>query len=230
MEAMILAAGRGERMRPITDSVPKPLIDIGGVTLIEHHLFKLSGLGFKHVVINVSYLGEKITGFIGDGARFNLKISYSNESDGALGTAGGIVNALELFSEDQFLVVNGDIFTNFNFSRMQLNRFTRAHLVLVPNPPHHPKGDFCLKGESVCIPTPESRNTYTFAGIGMYRRAFFDSLPPGIFELGQHFRNSMRDEKITGTVHESLWIDVGNPQRLQQARTVVEENSQHNIV
>jgi MurNAc alpha-1-phosphate uridylyltransferase len=230
MEAMILAAGRGERMRPITDSVPKPLIEIGGITLIEHHLFRLSGFGFKHVIINVSYLGEKIVGFLGDGTRFNLKISYSNESDGALGTAGGIVNALEYFSEDRFLVVNGDIFTNFNFLRMQLNRSENAQLVLVPNPPHHPGGDFCLEGGMLQLPGPDAGKTYTFSGIGMYRRSFFDSLTPGKYELGDHFRDSIRNGKIAATLHESLWIDVGNPERLQQARTAIQDNPEHHPI
>ena len=114
MEAMILAAGRGERLRPLTDSIPKPLITVGGLTLIEHHLFKLSSFGFKHVVINVSYLGEKIMSFLGDGTRFDLKISYSIESDGALGTAGGILNALEYFLEDQFLVFLGHAAADHN--------------------------------------------------------------------------------------------------------------------
>ena len=226
---MILAAGRGERMRPITDSVPKPLIDVGGITLIEHHLFRLSGLGFKHVIINVSYLGEKIIGFLGDGSRFDLVISYSNEPGGALGTAGGIVNALEIFKEDQFLVVNGDVFTNFNFSGIHLNSSTNAHLVLVPNPPHHPTGDFCIKDGILQLPTPESRQTYTFAGIGMYRRSFFDSLSQGKYELGEHFRKSIRIGEISATLHQSLWIDVGNPERLQQARTVVQDDSQNHM-
>jgi len=225
MEAMILAAGRGERLRPITDSIPKPLITVGGLTLIEHHLYRLSSFGFKHVVINVSYLGEKIMSFLGDGSRFDLKISYSIEADGALGTAGGILNALEIFQQDQFLVVNGDVFTDFNFSQIHPLDTSNAHLVLVPNPPHHPEGDFCLRDGVVQLSDSESQNTYTFAGIGLYRKSFFDSLVQKKCELGEYFRQLVQKGEISGTVHRSLWIDVGSAERLQQARLKVGKKS-----
>ncbi len=223
MEAMILAAGRGERLRPITDTIPKPLVPMGERTLIEHHLVRLSAAGVRHVVINVAYLGEKIMQFLGDGSRFDLKLSYSIESNGALGTAGGIINALDRFKEEQFLVINSDIFTDCDFSQIQLPDSSKAHLVLAPNPAHNLNGDYCLTDDDgdgmVQHPSNPAQTTFTFTGIGLYRKTMFEALDIEKCGLTQVFDQPIRNGEISGQLHRTLWIDVGNAERLAQART-----------
>ncbi len=214
---MILAAGRGERLRPLTDSVPKPLVRVGQQTLIERHLQKLSCQNFNHIVINVSYLAEKIIDYLGDGSRFNTKISYSIEPDGALGSAGGIVNALDLLEQDRFVVLNGDILTDYNFSNLQLSESCKAHLVLVPNPAHNVHGDYNLVDGMVRHCENDPVCDYTFAGIGLYHRELFAG--PGLKarELANTFSRPVRHREVSGEVHRGLWIDVGNRERLAQA-------------
>ncbi len=216
---MILAAGRGERLRPITDTVPKPLVLIGERTLIEHHLVRLSAMGVNHVVINVAHLGEKIMEFLGDGSRFDLKLSYSIEPNRALGTAGGIINALDHFTEQLFLVINSDIFTDCDFSQIQMPDSSKAHLVLAPNPAHNPNGDYCLTdGHLVQHPSNPAQTTVTFTGIGLYRKTMFEALDIEKCGLTQVFDQPIRKGEISGQLHPTLWIDVGNAERLAQAR------------
>jgi len=225
---MILAAGRGERLRPITDSTPKPLIQVGQNTLIEHHLTKLSNIGFKHVVINVSYLAEIIIKYLGSGNRFGLKISYSREPDNALETGGGIVKALDLLEEEQFLVANSDIFTDYEFSKPDILESAKAHLVLVSNPQHNFGGDFCLVDGRVQQPSNlyMTETTYTFSGIGYYRRSLFESYSPNKLSLAQILEQPVKNGIVSGEIHKSLWIDVGNPERLAQARKKSLRNTQ----
>ena len=182
MKAMILAAGRGERMRPLTDDLPKPLLCVGGKSLLEWHLGALARAGFREVVINHAYLGAKIPAALGDGARFGLQIRYSAEGDIPLETAGGIFNALPLLGSEPFLVVNGDVWTDFDFARLPpLDTEALASLILVPNPPQHPKGDFALQSNSLGsldiiadperLAAPDCSTRYTYSGIGIYRPA-----------------------------------------------------------
>ncbi len=194
MKAMILAAGRGERMRPLTDDLPKPLLCVGGKSLLEWHLGALARAGFREVVINHAYLGAKIPAALGNGARFGLQIRYSAEGDIPLETAGGIFNALPLLGSEPFLVVNGDVWTDFDFARLPpLDTDALASLILVPNPPQHPKGDFAVQSNSlgsldiiadpVRLAAPDCATRYTYSGIGIYRPTFFEGCMPGRFPL-----------------------------------------------
>jgi MurNAc alpha-1-phosphate uridylyltransferase len=213
MNAMILAAGRGERMRPLTDDCPKPLLPIDGVPLIEYHLKALATNDIEHVVINTSWLGDKIGNALGDGSRFGLHIDYSPEPD-ALETAGGIVQALDLL-DDEFIVINGDVFTDFDISQLELGNH-QAQLVLVPNPTHNPKGDFAI--ENGLLSNAE-QNRYTFAGIGVYRKSLFSALEPGKRALAPILRSAADRGDIGACVFLGLWSDVGTPQRLQQLQS-----------
>ena len=219
MDVMILAAGRGQRMRPLTDTVPKPLLPVGDYPLIEHHIRKLAKAGFMKCMINVSWLPDLIMEYLGDGSRFGIDIHYSLEAGGALGTAGGIIHALDSFEGRELLVINGDIFTGIDFTKLTLPRDSAAHLVLVDNPPHHPHGDFCLSGGRIERAGNNSNPTCTFSGIGIYRKEIFEVLPVGTtVELKTVFDRLMDQKAITGEYTRSVWIDVGNPDRLQQAR------------
>ena len=222
MQAMILAAGRGQRLRPITDTIPKPLVMVGELTLIEHHLVRLVACGIEQVVINVAYLGEKISAFLGDGSRFGLELHYSVEENGALGTAGGIIHALKHFTEDPFLVINSDIFTDYDFSQIQLPDSSIAHIVLAPNPAHNSSGDYCLVDGIVQHPAHPTQDTVTFAGIGLYRKAMFEAYTAEKNDLASLFEPLIRNHKISGELHQTMWIDVGNAERLTHARTQVD--------
>ncbi len=214
MKAMILAAGLGSRMRPLTDHTPKPLLEAGGKPLIVWHLEKLSRSGFEEVVINIAHLGYQIPEVLGDGSRWGLKITYSDEQEeGGLETLGGIVKALPLLEgSDPFLVLNGDIWTDYPYDRDQtLPPDTLAHLILVPNPPHHPTGDFALDGECV-IETPR----YTFSGIGYYAPRLFEALPYGKAPMAPLLREMIREGKVTGELYEGEWYDIGTPERLER--------------
>jgi MurNAc alpha-1-phosphate uridylyltransferase len=213
MKAMILAAGRGERMRPLTDTVPKPLLPIGGRCLIEYHLLALVAAGIHEVVINLGYLGEQIQARLGDGQRYGLSINYSHEGDRVLNTGGGIYHALPLMGTEPFLVVNGDIFTDFPFQRLPPRPEGLAHLVLVANPSHHPQGDFSLlDGRVATQGTPR----LTFSGIGIYRRELFTDCIAGVFPLAPLLRNAMAAQQVSGEYYEGMWCDVGTPQRLRE--------------
>jgi MurNAc alpha-1-phosphate uridylyltransferase len=209
---MILAAGRGERMRPLTDTVPKPLLAAGGRPLIVRLIDVLVAAGFRELVINHSYLGSAIEAALGDGARYGARIDYSPEPRGALETGGGIRQALPLLG-DPFLVVNGDVWTDYPFARLARSPAGLAHLVLVDNPPHHPAGDFVLTGERV---SDEDGSKLTFAGVGLYRAALFADQGPGRFPLVPLLRQAMRQGRVTGEHYTGRWHDVGTPERLRQ--------------
>ena len=208
MKAMILAAGRGERLRPLTDVTPKPLLEVQARPLIVHHLEALSTAGFTEVVINFSWLGKQIRDLLGNGAAFNLSIEYSEESE-ALETAGGIQQALPLLGE-RFIVVNADIFTDFDFTRlMQIDSI--AHLVLVENPPHHARGDFTLNESTLGI---EGSPRYTFSGISQYHRSFFSGLAPGKHALAPLLFAAAEKHQVTGELFRGDWTDIGTLERL----------------
>ncbi|MEN8213250.1 MAG: N-acetylmuramate alpha-1-phosphate uridylyltransferase MurU [Pseudomonadota bacterium] len=207
---MLLAAGRGERMRPLTDTTPKPLLPVAGKPLIVHHLEELAAAGFRDLVINHAWLGEQIEQTLGDGSRWNLSIRYSAEGE-ALETGGGIFRALPLLS-DPFIVINGDIFTDVDFASLSIGAHDLAHLLLIENPSHHPEGDFQLSAGRV-IESGGAR--LTFSGIGLYRKALFNRCRPGKFPLAPLLREAVQQQRVGGELHRGEWIDVGTPQRLQ---------------
>jgi MurNAc alpha-1-phosphate uridylyltransferase len=215
MKAMILAAGRGERMRPLTDHTPKPLLMAGGKPLIVWHLERLAAAGFKEIVINHAHLGAQIEQALGDGAQWGLSIQYSAEPPGALETAGGIATALPLLGNEPFLVVNGDVYSDFDFGRFSPCTAALAHLVMVDNPAHNTKGDFSLNGEYVVYANGEQ--TLTYAGIGVFSPAFFSEVKPGtIMKLRPLLDAAIAAGTLTGERHTGRWVDVGTPQRLAE--------------
>lgn len=223
MKAMILAAGRGERMRPLTDQIPKPLLPVGGKPLIVWHLERLARAGLREVVINHAHLGVQIEAALGDGARWGLSIRYSPEPEGALETAGGIANALPLLGNGEpFLVVNGDIHCDWDVARAvnALEEKDLAHLVLVPNPPHHAQGDFLLVNGEVRadIQAPAgNEQVCTFSGIGIYRPQLFAEIQRGRpAKLAPLLRVAMDAGRVSGELHVGRWVDVGTPQRLAE--------------
>lgn len=209
---MILAAGRGERMRPLTDTTPKPLLQVAGTPLIVHHLQSLARANIRDVVINHAHLGEQIVAALGDGTQFGLRIQYSPEAP-ALETGGGIFRALPMLGDGPFLVINGDVWTNFDFATLTSRRVDLAHLVLVANPPQHPNGDFVLAdGQVVASGAPR----YTFSGIGLYRAELFVDCKPGPFPLAPLLRNAMTHKRVSGELYAGKWFDIGTPQRLAE--------------
>lgn len=216
MRAMILAAGRGERLRPLTDTTPKPLIDVGGKRLIEHHLDKLAAAGFREVVINLSHLGDKIREIIGDGSTWGLTIHYSVEPPGALGTGGGIRQALPMLGGSPFAVINGDVFSHYPLARLRAVKCDHAHLVLVPNPAHNPGGDFELRGGYV---GPDGPERYTFSGISVYHPRFFESAPTGNFSVVPMLQKAMALKHVTGELYRGAWHDIGTIERLETLRS-----------
>jgi len=231
--AMILAAGRGERMRPLTDHTPKPLLQVGGKPLIVWHIERLCAAGFTHIVINHAHLGQQIEAALGNGAAFGVSIEYSREAS-ALETAGGIATALPLSDAEVFTVVNGDIYCEYDFSRLAepLVRLAaghdQAHLVLVDNPPHHPQGDFVLDSGRVTnadIPLTLHPARFTFSGIGVYHRALFAHTPAGEkAPLAPLLRLAIDAGRVSGEHYAGRWEDVGTPARLN---ALDEELRQH---
>lgn len=218
MKAIILSAGRGERMRPLTDHLPKPLLSVGGKPLIVWHLERLAAAGFVDIVINHAHLGEKLVAALGGGAAFGVHIQWSAEPPGALETAGGIVQALPLLGSEPFLVINGDIYCDWPLTRARTRADSLgddlAHLVLVPNPPHHPEGDFVLENGRVGEAAPAG-NRLTFAGIGIYRPSLFAGLIAGQpARLAPCLRTAMQNGQVSGECHTRRWEDVGTPERL----------------
>ncbi|MBC8008385.1 MAG: nucleotidyltransferase family protein [Prolixibacteraceae bacterium] len=213
---MILAAGRGERMRPLTDHTPKSLLQVGGKPLLFWHLEKLASAGFGSVVINHAHLGEQIESAVGNGGRWNLTIQFSPEAQ-ALETAGGIRNALPLLPEPVFAVVNADVYSDYDYVLLveavrKMQAATLAHLVLVDNPPHHPQGDFSLEGHLV---RANGQGLFTFSGIGAYRATLFEPVMHGSkHALAPLLRAEMALGRVTGEHHRGQWDDVGTPQRL----------------
>lgn len=227
MKAMILAAGRGERMRPLTDRCPKPLLPVGGKPLIVWHIERLVAAGLRDIVINHAHLGAQIEAALGDGSRWGARIVFSPEPPGALETAGGIAQALPLLGDGPFLVVNGDIFCDWTPRRHQLAPATLAHLVLVPNPDHHPAGDFNLDGAKVgagdtASGLADTGERLTFAGIGIYRPELFAGIARGhSAKLAPLLRAAMARGAVSGERHDGRWTDVGTPQRLTQLNDLV---------
>ena len=211
---MILAAGRGERLRPLTNSQPKPLLEVRGKPLIVHHLESLARSKVNEVVINVSWLGGQIKEMLGDGRDYGLSIEYSEESE-ALETAGGIIQALDKLG-DRFIVVNADIYTDFNFSsllaRSESDWRDLAHLVLIDNPNHNTDGDFSWQNSR---PHREKPRPYTFSGISMFSRAFFAGLGPGQRSLGKLLFDAADKDQLSGELFQGVWVDVGTLERLQ---------------
>ncbi len=217
MKAMILAAGKGERMRPLTDHTPKPLLKVGGRPLIEHHIVRLAAAGFHELVINVSHLGQQIVDFCGDGSRWGVQIRLSPEEE-PLETAGGIINALALLGDEPFLLVNGDVWTDYPFGRLRAASLAGpagAHLVLVDNPPQHPGGDFKLEGDKVVELAPGEVGM-TYSGIGIYSAAFFDGVPPGKSPMRPLLSRAIESGLLTGEHYAGDWADVGTPERLAE--------------
>ncbi len=210
MKAMILAAGRGERLRPLTDVTPKPLLEVRGKPLIVYHLEALASAGFTDVVINLSWLGEQIRARLGDGAQFGVSIEYSEEVQ-ALETAGGIQQALPLLSE-RFIVVNADVFTDYDFAALR-TADSPAHLVLVDNPQHNDRGDFSLHQSSV---GNSGSPQHTFSGIAQYHRSFFAELEPGKQALAPLLRKAADKGQVSGELFQGTWIDIGTVERLAQ--------------
>ncbi len=211
MKAMILAAGRGERLRPLTDHTPKPLIQAAGKPLIEYQIEALARAGIHHIIINHAYLGEQLEQQLGTGSRWGVAIDYSAE-DEALETGGGIFKALPLLGDAPFLVVNGDIWTDFDYSQLQLEASDLAHLVLIKNPPHNPEGDFVLEQGRV---VEAEAVRYTFSGIGLYHPALFTHCTAAAFPLAPLLRQAITAGSVSGEYFEGNWIDVGTPQRLE---------------
>lgn len=213
MKAMILAAGRGERMRPLTDHTPKPLLQVAGKALVEYSLEKLAGAGFSDIVINVAYLGRQIREFCGDGSRWQVSIEYSDEGAEALETAGGIANALPLLGDRPFLVVNADILCDYPLAALRDKPIDLAHLVLIDNPPHHPRGDFYLAENGLASETGEPK--LTFSGIGIYHPDLFAGVQIGqALKLRPVLSQAMRQGRVSGEYFNGRWLDIGTPERL----------------
>jgi len=208
---MLLAAGRGERMRPLTDQTPKPLLTVRGKPLIAYHLECLARGGIREVVINLAWLGAQIRATLGDGSAFGLSIRYSEEGSEALETGGGIFRALPLLGDAPFLVVNGDVFTDLDFTRLEIAAEAWAHLVLVPNPPQHPDGDFALEDQQV---QAQGTPRWTYSGIGVYRAALFDGCRGGRFPLKPLLQRAIAAGRLHGQIHGGCWSDVGTIERL----------------
>jgi MurNAc alpha-1-phosphate uridylyltransferase len=213
MKAMILAAGRGERMRPLTDSTPKPLLEVGGRALIEHHLAALAGAGVVDVVVNLSWLGQQIREFLGQGDKYGLRIAYSEEGPEALETGGGIHKALPLLGGEPFWLVNGDVYCEFDYRVQTLESGLLGHLLLVPNPEHNPAGDFGLVGDRV---TSSGAPMWTYSGIAVLHPDLFASSRPGKFPLAPLLIEAMEHRAIGGEIFDGRWTDVGTPERLRQ--------------
>ena len=221
---MIFAAGRGERMRPLTDSTPKPLLMVGGKRLVEWQLEKLAAAGINRVVINTSYLAAQFPKTLGDGSRWNLHIDFIDEGPVALETGGGMLNALDQLGRDPFLLVNGDIWIDMDFSNLSHAPASLAHLLMVANPAHVSQGDFALESDGYLVDSGPARLTYS--GVGVYRAALFDdwrralgetagaSESPPRFTLAPLLRAAMRRHQVSGEFFAGSWVDVGTPQRL----------------
>lgn len=214
---MILAAGRGTRMGPLTEATPKPLLEIGGETLIERQLRQLARAGVDRVVINLSYRGDQIRAAVGTGGRFDLAVSYSDEGPEPLETAGGIVQALPRLGPEPFVVVNADVVSDFDFRVLALGT-SAGVLVLVPNPSHCPAGDYGIDASSQLT---HDEPKFTFAGISLLSPMLFAGLAPGRRPLSEVFDTAIAERRLTGRLHRGLWFDVGTADRLEAARAAV---------
>lgn len=231
--AMILAAGRGERMRPLTDTCPKPMLAIAGKPLIFYHLEKLAAAGIEEVVINHAWLGEVMREAIKGGAQFGLKVHWSAEPAGGLETAGGIIRALPLLGDTPFLVVNGDVWSDFDYAELKaLPGGDLGHLVLVNNPVHHQAGDFTLQGDRVGLPASSVQgraNTFTFAGISLLSPALFAGLDDSFRKLKPLFMRAIASQQLSARVHHQHWCDVGTPQRYAELNALLSQQTSINL-
>ena len=215
MKAMLLAAGRGERLRPLTDHRPKPLLEVGGKPLIVWQLENLRRAGVSEVVVNLAWLGEQIESLLGDGSRWGLHVHYSQEPPAALETAGGIRQALADLGSAPFILANADVWTRFDFATLPTDLTGLAHLVLVPNPEHHPQGDFALEAGRV---NDHGSPRYTYAGVAVFKPALFESVAPGArAPLAPLLRAAMARGEVSGEIFRGSWIDVGTVERLAAA-------------
>jgi len=226
MKALIFAAGRGQRMRPLTDTTPKPLLPVGGKPLIVWHLEKLAALGIVEIVINTSWLAGQFPVQLGDGQHWGVRLRYLHEGDVPLETGGGMLNALPFLGDAPFVVVNGDIWADFDFARLPREPTGLAHLVMVDNPEHHPEGDFHLQADGQLASAGDGK--LTFSGIGVYRRGLLDEwrevvgdragaqITPPRFPIAPMLRAAMRRGQISAEHHQGAWTDVGTPERLAQ--------------
>ena len=224
MKVMLLAAGRGDRMRPLTDAKPKPLLEVGGRALIVHHLDALRAAGLREVVINLGYRGEQICAALGDGRRYGMRIDYSWEPKRPLETGGGIFQVLPLLGPAPFAVINSDIWSDYPYARLPREPAGLAHLVLVDNPSHHPEGDFVLR-QGLVLASEAPR--LTFSGISILRPELFAGCHPGRFPLAPLLRRAMAASRVSGEHYSGIWQDIGTPERLDRldrelrARSVV---------
>ncbi|WP_295476191.1 N-acetylmuramate alpha-1-phosphate uridylyltransferase MurU [uncultured Pseudomonas sp.] len=221
MKAMILAAGKGERMRPLTLTTPKPLVRVAGVPLIEYHLRALRVAGFTDVVINHAWLGQQIEDYLGDGQRLGLSIRYSPEGE-PLETGGGIHRALPLLGSEPFVVINGDVWTDYDFARLRGQQSGLAHLVMIDNPAHHPEGDFCLLDGQLRDDGPVG-SRLTFSGISVLDPALFAGCQPGAFKLAPLLRQAMQAGQVSGEHFRGQWVDVGTHERLAEVEQLLAE-------
>ncbi len=212
MRAMMLAAGRGERLRPLTDEIPKSLVEVRGESLLERHLANLHAAGIRTVVINLGWLGDRIVERVGSGERYGLDVLYSQEGENVLETGGGILRALPMLGNEPFLVVNADVYTDMPVPDIELADERLGHLVLVPSPDYRDGGDFDI--EDGLIRNGETQRL-TFSGVAVYRPALFDGCGPGRFPLAPMLRHAADNGWLSGSVYEGLWADVGTPERLK---------------
>ncbi|WP_445372946.1 N-acetylmuramate alpha-1-phosphate uridylyltransferase MurU [Methylomonas sp. HW2-6] len=219
MKAMILAAGRGERMRPLTDHTPKPLLRAAGKPLIEYTLENLAAAGFTDIVINIAHLGALIKNHCGNGARWGLSIAYSDEGETALETAGGIAKALPLLGDTPFLAINADIVCDCSLQPLRDVKLDLAHLVMIDNPPHHPEGDFALTDSGLL--TGQGETKLTFSGIGLYRPELFEGVPVAPLKLRPVLNRAIQQQRISGQKHSGIWLDIGTPDRLEHFSNMV---------
>ena len=209
MRAMILAAGRGERLRPLTDDLPKALVDVGGRTLLERHLDRLAAAGIVDVVINLGWLGEQIVDRVGDGSAYGLRVEYSDEQDDVLETGGGVHNALPLLGDNPFLVVNADVLTDMPVPDVRIGDDADAHIVLVRTPPYRAQGDFGIDAGWAT-----NDLIHTFSGVSMYRPAFFSGCEAGRFSVVPLLREAADERRLQASMYDGFWADVGTPERL----------------
>jgi N-acetyl-alpha-D-muramate 1-phosphate uridylyltransferase len=247
VRAIVLAAGRGQRMGALTECCPKPLLSVGGKTLIEHTIARLVAAGISQIVVNHAYLGEQIVAQLGDGSHLGVTVTYSPEPSGALETGGGILKALPLLGEGPFIAINADVYTDFDLSTLTERSINLAHIVLVPNPEHHPEGDFSLEphtngqrianyqratssqtvSEKTISEGTDSQDTerYTFSGIGIYHPDLWRGWILGRFRLPPVLRRAMDSRGVTGEVYTGEWWDIGTAQRLADLRATLKPNS-----
>ncbi len=218
MKVMILAAGRGERLKPLTNTTPKPLIKAGQYRLIEHLIIKLVAAGFNEIIINYAHLGEQFPKILGNGEKYNATLIYSPEQEGGLETAGGIIKALPLIGNDPFLVVNGDIWTDYPFIELKTERFNSkalCHLVLVPNPQHNLTGDFSLESGKI---SNQGDEKYTYSGIAIFNPRLFTGYTEQRLALKPLLLEAIEKEHAFGELYEGIWSDIGTIERLEQLR------------